>query len=898
MTAQHVRRIRRRLKAFFPLLVLALSAPACGGEVEVYDLKVSNTLVVRFPAATVTAGDSITGRCLRLAGGKEVPVTDALLLVNPAEGTVVSGMTLTANKAGQLQARCGYASGAAAESIPTILEVQPGPVAGSRVTFAEPGPAGVFTAARCEATDVHGNTVTADAGYFQLVAADTGLTISGVNIYGTRAGSYTVKCDYLPHPEEVQQPGTFEVVPGPAVRLEAALDPNVVVLEPAASVRVIGDAWDAYDNLIDEPGLLLNVTPNDGGLAVEGQRLRGVNQGRFTIQAQVVDAPRATDTLELIVDEGGPVVTIDSPDAASRLTGDAFVTVRGSATDSNGAVASLTVGGVVVTPEADGSFSADVPLEPGVNAVEVVAVDEVGLETRTVRWVLWSPEYLPLTKGFSDVENVPGGAIVRMGQRSVDDGVHDRAQPDDLATLLEIALGDLRLNQVFGGMEWVLTGDGSGADGDISYLLSVDAAQKESTRVALALKEGHLLLGLHLEGVDMDVTLEGRCLLGGFLDFCPDADLGEVTMDAATLTAQIIPYVDEAKGTVEFEVRAAKIEMDNLQITWTGTLHDLFGDLTSFLTNELRFVFDLFLNQALTDALPEALSGVLQAWHFDQTTSINGLFGGDDLDVRIEGGLTDINVTAQALELGLDTMVRDAGFQFSDSVGSYAAPACKPHEQYTDADLQFGLKDPVLNRLTHLLWMGGLLDYESTAGSSSALAQVCGLGDVVRLLGPDSTGVSVEIKPLLPPILNSCRGADEDYLYRMQLGGLQFRVNFRRRSAPVEMVFLAGFDAEVRPSADDELQLSVGDTSNVLVQVFHSAGLTDGDRADTVARIEAEAGAVIAEGMTQCLDGLLQLSGALDVSQLVPEAGEVSVAPVFERLDHVRESLFIEGYLD
>lgn len=110
------------------------------------------------------------------------------------------------------------------------------------------------------------------------------------------------------------------------------------------------------------------------------------NVGDYLLIAQSTDQNGATD--ELIrpynvpapADLTPPQISLTYPNTVTVLTSDAptmTITVLGQATDESGSV-QVSVNGQVVTPAADGSFSAPLVLRQGFNAVSAAAIDDEG----------------------------------------------------------------------------------------------------------------------------------------------------------------------------------------------------------------------------------------------------------------------------------------------------------------------------------------------------------------------------------------------------------------------------------------------------------------------------------------------------------------------------------------
>jgi hypothetical protein len=87
------------------------------------------------------------------------------------------------------------------------------------------------------------------------------------------------------------------------------------------------------------------------------------------------------------IDPNAPRVRITSP-ARGTFAGEVgSVAVKGIATDDSGKIASVTINGVPAVVEADGTFQATVPVDPGTNLLHAIAKDEqgnTGKETRAV----------------------------------------------------------------------------------------------------------------------------------------------------------------------------------------------------------------------------------------------------------------------------------------------------------------------------------------------------------------------------------------------------------------------------------------------------------------------------------------------------------------------------------
>lgn len=137
------------------------------------------------------------------------------------------------------------------------------------------------------------------------------------------------------------------------------------------------------------------VVPAGGAIAITQDLLMGQTEAEVKTLAA-----KSEDRL------GKPTVSIDSPDNNATVT-TSTVKVTGKAADSRSL--SLKVNGNAVPVGADGTWSMDMALQPGVNQVTAVASDGAGNEARTVRSFLFTPPPPP----FVPVADVVAPSISR-----------------------------------------------------------------------------------------------------------------------------------------------------------------------------------------------------------------------------------------------------------------------------------------------------------------------------------------------------------------------------------------------------------------------------------------------------------------------------------------------------
>ncbi|MBR56978.1 MAG: hypothetical protein CMH54_02850 [Myxococcales bacterium] len=874
------------------LLGLLLAAFGCNGNNQSAGTG-QDTLRAKLSKNTVTAGEVVTVTCYNVAStGIETPVGNAIATISPQNVNNVAGLTISALRTGNFQIGCAYVDGRPVQSIPASLVVYPDAPSFTGLSFDGPAPAGQFVTARCAAFDKFTNLVTDDHQDFKLLTTETSLNVQGANVYGTIVGSYELGCDLLSRGDEQIEYGVLEVVPGTATKLSLQLTPAKSVYEVSDVVTVQGTAEDAYGNSIISPKLTnFTVTPTTGLSVLQGGKVRVNAEGVYEIHTAVVDAPGAKAAIQLIADPNGPTITISTPEQAARLSGDATFVVTGQVDAGVTGISELTINGEDATLNADGTFEATVNATSGINTIRVEAMDAYGRVGTAARWVMWADSYLPIQKGVGVQEMISNGAVVRFGPESVDDGDHNHLHPNDLATMLEMHMSEFALEDALGGLSFELS-----QSLGIPYTLTLDTVATAAPTVGLGLGNGHLSLNLHMEDVEIDGSLDGTCLILDFLDICPDAQMGTIWINAIDLNAMVIPTVGE--NGVEFIVQNAAIQFDGLEVLWSGELQNMLGGLSNVLTTDLKSVLEMYLSTLVAQQLPEALNSVLTSWQIEHVFEVPGILGGtSNMDIRVDGALQEITVTPAALSLGMDVMVRDGAFQLSDSIGSVGAFECQTAPIQPDENLMFGLSDTFVNRFLHLVWAGNLLDLQTSVSPYSTASAMCGLGGITKLLKADNNKmVSVNVTPLLPPVVHGCNYDAYGSDYRVQLGGLRVQLGYTKGGQSRSLTLLVGMESSVN-GVDENLALLFDAPENALAIIEAASGVSRIDQKTILDALHNGEDGEFFSGLNECVSTLLTY-GPLDATQFVPKMQNTELVPVLEDVDHYQGALWFRGYLD
>lgn len=139
---------------------------------------------------------------------------------------------------------------------------------------------------------------------------------------------------------------------------------------------------------IDGAAVPCTVTQSGDGYSITFAG-NGLSDGPHVVSVSIsdYDGNETTVSAAYTVDTVPPVLTVTAPDL-HRVVDWTQVEVAGCARDTTAGVASVTVAGNVVAVDSHGRFSAVVPLQVGVNEIQVQATDNAGLTTTKSVWML------------------------------------------------------------------------------------------------------------------------------------------------------------------------------------------------------------------------------------------------------------------------------------------------------------------------------------------------------------------------------------------------------------------------------------------------------------------------------------------------------------------------------
>ncbi|MBD91263.1 MAG: hypothetical protein CL940_13100, partial [Deltaproteobacteria bacterium] len=474
--------------------------PVTPGPVNVDDIVSVETLL---PVTELIAGDSVNVTCLANdSEGHQGPVEGFVVEVTPNDGVTVSALSVQCTLAGEVSVACVL--GELTDTTPASLNVLAGPpaVSSASVTPNTTLPEETATV-DCELQDAYGNRVE-DADTTVEVAPTPSIVIDGKTVSGTAMGEYEVTCAGAGVESAIAATWTIEA--GPAVTFGLTTIPDTPAHKVNSGIQVIGVGEDAWENPIT--GIpIVNVTATPEGtytlLGENGTTISFSEEGFYTLTADLEADTAKSASIELVVDQTGPTITITSPERGlAPAGGDPTVTLSGNVADNMGTIALLTIMGEPHSvPAEGGDFTLEVPLVYGVNILDVVAEDQWGNERTAARSVLWSDEHYALSPASFESDAVTKALIVDIGQQLIDDGDHDPENLNDLATIMEVVMAGLDLS---GLVENPLT-DFSCIAGDCEVHATNIAI--DSADVSLQLIEGGLDITLALNNFTMDLEI-------------------------------------------------------------------------------------------------------------------------------------------------------------------------------------------------------------------------------------------------------------------------------------------------------------------------------------------------------------------------------------------------------
>ncbi|MBM4373003.1 MAG: hypothetical protein FJ098_15220, partial [Deltaproteobacteria bacterium] len=460
----------------------------------------------------VAAGGHAKVTCKVKNLGSEVVEWPTEVVVEPAEGVLVEDHDLTGNLVGQYEVACRTVDLPFTDPTPEPFSVVAGEAEAVRATIKEDEiQAGSTVPVFCTVEDAGGNVLDFPAA----PDPQDGLEIDGSMLTGVVAGEYDVTCSAADLPELEQIPDHLVVVAGDVAGVRLIPSPNKPVYKVGDKVTFTLEVTDSMGNVLE--GIEGTVTAPDDGVSAQGGDAWTLDQEGAFLFTGTLDPPweALTDSVTLLCDESGPELVIDFPPRGATLDGDAGILVQGHVTDAISELKTVKLNGEEVSVEEGGFFSAPMDSLHGINILTVEAWDQHNNRSKVVQSYYFSTEWVDFEPQEMEAVRIEQGLLLFLGQDFLDDGDHDPAQVDDLATIVEILLGSVDIAGLLGGsdvpvLDTVIPGllnwgtSIAGFDvqltGDLAIQASIVEIVLNNPTVGIATRDGGIAMYLGFEG--------------------------------------------------------------------------------------------------------------------------------------------------------------------------------------------------------------------------------------------------------------------------------------------------------------------------------------------------------------------------------------------------------------
>ena len=601
-----------------------------------------------------------------------------------------------------------------------------------------------------EVTDAWGNPADGSVSW----QVDPTASIVGDTVTAEATGLYTVTGTLVG--TEATAIDHFSVSAAQPASLSVMLSSYNV--EVGEGIIVTSTVLDAYGNEVEDVDVELSASP-DVGVEKWSQFMRFRNEGIFHVQASI-PAYSLTATppgdQPVLVDSSGPDIRIVSPARGIEIPASdgPTVVVTGSVEDLLTGVMSVTVNGEAVSLAPGGLFTYEMTPEPGLNGIEILAVDGDNNTSDHYQSFLWG-EFNPVG------EHLVDGILARLNEGAIDvleDMVADMITSGDLTAglvgpLTNVSLGclDLVIGSACADIQIDLTdviirdldfdlaphGPTSGwPDGYLAFAMDVYSPDMAESGFEIDIN-----IALHVE-VCVDVIVYDDCWDDNLLD-----------VDAAALVDVLGLYtevgVDVVNNVIEVDLANTDVTLDGFRIeiyTGLGDFDDFLNDIIAAVFSAVEPLVEGLLPPIMEAALPplieDVLSGLQLAFSMD--------LGGATLD--IEALPQDVEIDDDGLTLFLESMATaTAAATAPPTLGSWYRTDYSVPSYDTTNDFSLSLSDNFVNQLLHAVWQAGVLDL-TMDGAELGLdfTQVQGFVPISNL--------SVETLPLLPPVVTPGSG--------------------------------------------------------------------------------------------------------------------------------------------
>ncbi|MCB9595619.1 MAG: hypothetical protein H6719_23055 [Sandaracinaceae bacterium] len=731
------------------------TAPPADGGIELDPVDVDTVA-----PETVYAGQPLAISCLLIDATGEAfappaGLTRTLRFVPAGSVERTEDGDWIATRAGQVEVACTFDELRLTDASPAIIQVTPGDPA-TVVTHLDLDSieAGELDDVTCEVFDAWGNPIEGTSPTARSEPADDGNTFDGLTGRFERSGEFTVYCQL---PGATSQGQTLEVRPGLPASLVLSRVPFQPVYAQGQVIDIAREVHDRFGNPI--PDAVVPVTSSPAGEQLGDGRFRYAEDGRYTLTARVRpptqdDVPLERSTI-VIVDGDGPAIRCDSPFDGEILdrTPSGTITFSGQVADISG-VMTARVNGTSVPVNAVGRFEAEIPIQYGINFVDVAATDGVGREASRTCSFLVADTWAPDDRTFSDTLSL------RMRQTAFDDVVRTDGL-DSMADVLHTMLNSRELRDtIHRSLSASPTLKPSGCDSSVlgvcvlrSEVIYRDLMIMGPNTVTLTLVNGGMQANVRVEHLRVRIRVRGH--VAGI----PYDTEGWVTFDDITVRAILDaslssgrPRIRVRSGSVTTNVGRISTDFSGLDGAIIDIVVDLFNGTVRNLVAGL--VRDFVTNQ-VNDVL-DGLIGGLDISSLGTSFEVPRLDDDATIPLTFGVGFSTLSTTSSRMLFGIGTRFFTPPAHARPTYGAPSRSGARLLDVSGTQSTAVGVHESLLNQALHALWRGGFFDATLDSSTISGVP----------------AGVSATLSTGLPPVAE----VDDDGRLRVSLGAVSLNL--------------------------------------------------------------------------------------------------------------------------
>jgi hypothetical protein len=627
--------------------------------------------------------------------------------------------------------------------------------------------AGNRASAVCHVYDAFGNPIEgADASLF-VSPSGGGVEVDGLETTITASGTYEVTCGVSG--AAYTESDFLRVDPALPYSMIVGLRPERVPFRIRDQTLLEADVRDRYGNRVT--GAVLEYSASGNITSQNGARFTFESDGAATLRARVTspidpEVAEVAASVNVVVNTTGPDIEclrIDnyepSPAYMTHRTPGTTVSFRVAVSDASG-IAQVRIGGVAATSAGRGVYAASRMVGWGVNFVDVVAVDEYGLENSQTCYFLASDKWT------GENAFMAGAVGFRMNQSAVGPGTS--GQLTSLNEILRVILNSSALRtMVDQGLPGTINSGGCGffaCNPTVTY--ERGSLSWGAVTSALTLINGGLRAQITIPNVRLKVYACGTsCCIGGSI----------ITATASTVSATIDFGLALQNGVLRASVASTPT------VTVGGVSLDGSG-FCGFLINLIQSFFENTLRNAIRDALQgfigsqvgpmlDNLVSSLDVSSLGSTFNVPRLDGSGNVSLGFGIELSSLSITANTrMLLGIGTRFTPGAFAHNrPSLGVARRTDTILLDPPITSPRTIGLSfyEGAINQVLHALWRGGWFQASLDLGGGAQVVMDALIPPVVHIQGSGARlmlgGIRATVR--VPPLI-------DDPPFQVMFGGV------------------------------------------------------------------------------------------------------------------------------